>query len=128
MDDEIIGRMLGGTSPSQDERTVRQILYSAEARSHASGLWETGFMNSTGRRPWREDYQTAVRQVLPALDRYGTVDELITTHYGAVLRAEVMRVSQLADGRVLDYLTIEGAAFWLRYVALTRTGGEEMRP
>ncbi len=34
-----------------------------------------------------------------------------------------MRAGQLADGRILSYLTVEDAAFWLRYVALTGPDG-----
>ena len=106
----------------------RKIVYSAEARAHALGLWETGHINAHGRRPWLEDYQTAVRKVLPALDRYVTVDELVEAYYNAVLHREVERASQLDDGRILNYTTVKDACFWLRYLALTRTDGEEARP
>jgi len=69
-----------------------------------------------------------VRKVLPALDRYVTVDELVEAYYNAVLHREVERASQLDDGRILNYTTVKDACFWLRYLALTRTDGEEARP
>jgi hypothetical protein len=106
----------------------RKIVYSEEARSHALGLWAEGHLNANGQRPWREDYQTAVRQVLPALSRYATVEELIVAYYGANLRAEVERASQLADGRILNYATVEDAAYWQRYVVLTSTDGAHLHP
>jgi hypothetical protein len=123
--DEMISRALAGASPSQDERPARQINYSVAARSRALDLWETGYVNANGRRPWREAYQAAVRKVSPALDRYTTVDELVAAYYDFALRADVERASHLADGRILNYATVEDAAYWQRYVALTRTDGAE---
>ena len=103
----------------------RKIVYGEEARSHALGLWAEGHINANGQRPWREDYLTAVRQVLPALSRYTTVDELVVAYYDAALHADVERACQLADGRILNYATVEDAAFWERYLAITTqpTGG-----
>ena len=74
----------------------RKIVYSEEARSRALGLWETGHINAHGRRPWSEDYQAAVRQVLPALDRYATVEELIAgvDEAGGVVGAVGVAVEQ----------------------------------
>ena len=53
----------------------RKIIYSEEARSRARSLWEDGHINANDRRPWREDYQAAVRQVLPAQSRSTTAEE-----------------------------------------------------
>jgi hypothetical protein len=112
---------------SQEEPTARRLVYGEEARSHALGLWAEGHLNTNGQRPWREEYQAAVREVSPALDRYGTVDELVSAYYEADLHDEFERAAQLADGRILNYATVEDAAFWTRYMALTRTDGVHLR-
>ncbi len=74
----------------------RKIVYGAAARARALDLWETGYINANGQRPWREDYERAVRQVLPALDRYATVEELIAgvDEAGGVVGAVGVAVEQ----------------------------------
>ncbi len=101
----------------------RKIVYGEEARSHALGLWAEGHLNANGRRPWREEYQAAVCEVSPALDRYATVDERVAAYYDAALHADAARACQFADGRILNYATVEDAAFWQRYLAITGPDG-----
>src|SRR5260370_14546194 len=89
----------------------RKIVYGEEARSHALGLWAEGHINANGQRPWREDYLTAVRQVLPALRRYTTVDELVVAYYPAALHSDLERACPLTAGPTPHHATVDDRSF-----------------
>ncbi len=120
MDEQILRALVGAPV---SESTARTLVYGAEACARAFSLWETGHINANAQRPWREEYQAAVRDVSPALDRNTTMDELVAAYYDAALHADVARACQLADGRILNYATVEDAAFWQRYLAITGPDG-----
>jgi hypothetical protein len=77
---------------------------------------------------WRADYEAAIRATLSVLDALAhSVEELVTIYFaGAAVLDDVISAHVFPpSARLLDYGTIEDAAYWRRWRALLRAAGEQ---
>jgi hypothetical protein len=80
--------------------------------------WETCHVNAHAQRPWHEDYESACATVAPRLARYHTLDELVTSWYSGEVVGAVERACERAKGRRLEPVTVWGAVYWARLLAI----------
>jgi len=92
---------------------------SHEAIEYAMGFWRDGWKqadNLVMPLDWRAEYWGAVAAVLPTLQQYTTMPELVTAYFPpppAVHKA-VERVRFPASGHILNFGIVEDAAYWRR--------------
>jgi hypothetical protein len=90
-------------------------VYGPQATSQALEWWETAGFNVAADRPWRDEYQHAIEQIVGRLAACTTLDELVAAVYEDVIYGDAVRVAKLRDGRQLAAWAIHSAAFWQRW-------------
>jgi hypothetical protein len=95
--------------------TPRVIVYSPQATSQVLEWWETAGTNAAADRPWRDEYQHAIEQIVPGLASYATLEDLVRAFYDGTHYPAADRVATLRDGRRLDADTLHAATFWRRW-------------
>jgi hypothetical protein len=79
-------------------------------------------VNAHAARPWHEDYESACATFAPLLARYHTLDVLVTSWYSGEVVHAVERACARAKGRELEPVTVWGAVYWERWLALQSEG------
>jgi hypothetical protein len=90
----------------------------SEASKHALTLWRAGWERAKddGPESSRTDYAAAIGAVTAQLAPYTTLAALVAAYHASppALAAALERAMFPASGRVLNYGTIEDAAYWCR--------------
>src|SRR5262249_5887023 len=102
---------------------------SHEAIEYAMGFWRDGWKqadNLVMSLDWRTEYWGAVAAVLPALQQYTTMRELVAAYFPppAAVHSAVQHARYPASGHILNGGIVEDAAYWRRLQQLQAAATE----